>query len=115
MQCPPQIATILCEILTVGLLHIRALAWNQNHERCAVEADHLHNLPGLLTNYRSELLEYYWQAERVSFVQASSHTEIAQFEPLWRALAEQIGDGKIGIVGSSWAAPDTTAPVSDRV
>ena len=83
MQCPQEIAAILGKILSAGLLRIRALGWNQNPDRCAIEADHLHNLPALLTNYRPELLDYYWRAERAGFVKASSCAEIAEFEPLW--------------------------------
>src|SRR5207248_763300 len=45
MQCPPEIVEIVAHILQVGLVRIRALGWQNNAGRCAVEADHLHNLP----------------------------------------------------------------------
>jgi hypothetical protein len=88
MRCPPEIASIISGILSAGLLRIRAFGWNENAERCAVEADHLHNLPALLTDYRPELLDYYWRAERVGFMQRCSHDDLVEFEPLWNALAE---------------------------
>jgi hypothetical protein len=90
MRCPPEVAAIIGSILSTGLLRIRAQAWNQNAERCAVEADHLHNLPALLTDFRPELLEYYWRVERVAFTQQSTPEEFTEFEPLWNALAEFI-------------------------
>jgi hypothetical protein len=94
MQCPREIAEIITEILRIGLLRIRALGWQQNPNRCAIEADHLHNLPALLAAYKPELLEYYWSAERVCFIQQSSREDVAQFEPLWQALADLVGFGE---------------------
>jgi hypothetical protein len=89
MQCPAEIAGIITEILTTGLLRIRALGWSgANAQRCAVEADHLHNLPALLSDFKPELLAYYWDAERVSFIRQSSPEDVEGFEPLWDALSE---------------------------
>ncbi len=88
MQCPAEIAEIITEILTTGLLRIRALGWSgTNAERCAVEADHLHNLPALLSDFKPELLAYYWDAERISFMQQSSPDDVEGFEPLWDSLS----------------------------
>src|SRR5690348_17250699 len=91
MPCPPEIARILAQILSIGLLRARASGWNHDSDRCAIEADHLHNLPALLVDYDPALLHYYWNAERVGFMQRSACDEIAAFQPLWNALAEQIG------------------------
>jgi hypothetical protein len=91
MQCPPAIVGILTEILTVGLLRIRAHAWNGNADRCAIEADHLHNVPSLLANFKPELLDYYWRIERSTFIQQNSRDEVTGFEPAWSALAAHVG------------------------
>ncbi len=88
MQCPAEIAKIITEIVATGLLRIRALGWSgANAQRCAVEADHLHNLPALLSDFKPELLAYYWDAERVSFIQRSSAEDVEAFEPLWEAMS----------------------------
>jgi hypothetical protein len=87
MQCPHEIAGILCEILRTGLLHLRARA---DADRCALEADHLHNLPGLLANFKPELLDYYWRVERAGFVERSTPEDVQSFEPLWKALAKHM-------------------------
>src|SRR2546425_1709073 len=87
MPCPPEIAEIVCEILRTGLLRIRALG---DVNRCALEADHLHNLPGLLANYKPELLDYYWRVERVGFVERSNPEDVECFEPLWKALSQHL-------------------------
>src|SRR5438046_1138707 len=91
MQCPPEIAEILCEILRTGLLRIRAL---RDADRSTLEADHLHNLPGLLANYKPELLDYYWRVERVGFVERSTPEDVQGFEPLWNILAKHVTSPK---------------------
>lgn len=86
MNCPPEIAEILAEILRTGLLRIRAFGWSKDAARCAIEADHLHNLPSLLTDYSEDRLRYYWDAERGSYLDRSEVDLAAQFEPLWQRL-----------------------------
>lgn len=85
MRCPSEIAEIVCEILRVGLLRIRIL---DGADRARLEADHLHNLPSLLVNYKPELLDYYWQVERPCFMARGKPDDLQQFEPLWQALAQ---------------------------
>jgi hypothetical protein len=87
MRCPPEIAEIVCEILRTGLLRIRFLA---NASRSVVEADHLHNLPGLLADYKPELLDYYWEVERPRFIEHSTPEDVRSFEPLWNALVKHV-------------------------
>lgn len=90
MKCPPEIAEILLAILQTGLLRIRALAWSDDSRRCAVEADHLHNLPSLLTNYSVDLLQYYWNVERTSFMSQNAEEEAPGFEPHWKRLESYV-------------------------
>jgi hypothetical protein len=40
-----ELRAVLLNILTTGLLRIRAYGWNGQVDLCALEADHLHNLP----------------------------------------------------------------------
>jgi hypothetical protein len=94
MQCPSEIAVIIHEILRIGILRIRSCGWNKEPARCAIEADHLHNLPALLSDYRLELLEYYLQVERVSFVNQSSTDDVANFQPLWNSLSRHSTSAK---------------------
>jgi len=86
MICPTEIAEILTEILTIGLLRIRALGWSGNADRCAIEADHIHNVPDLLAHYSPERLVYYWNVERPSYISQTPASELADWEPLWRQL-----------------------------
>ncbi|MGC1720755.1 MAG: hypothetical protein WA746_17385 [Isosphaeraceae bacterium] len=51
MHCPAEIAEVILPILQYGLIRVRAFAWQGQAELCAVEADHIHNLPDLLADY----------------------------------------------------------------
>ena len=89
MQCPPEIAELVHDTLRIGILRIRSNGWSQNPERCAIEADHLHNLPALLNDYRPELLDYYLRVERMNFRAKSVSEDIVCFQPLWDALIQR--------------------------
>jgi hypothetical protein len=90
MTCPDEIAEVLLEIIEIGILRIRGLGWGENAVRCAVEADHLHNLPHLISHFSEDLLKYYWDVERPSFIGQGSPESIAQFTPLWERLATHL-------------------------
>jgi hypothetical protein len=85
MSCPPEIADVILDILQKGLLRIRALGWSGNSAACASEADHLHNLPSLLSNYSPELLRYYWEAEKPGYCSRGDGDPKA-FAPAWERL-----------------------------
>lgn len=91
MRCPPEIADVVLEILRIAILRIREAAWSGNAQRCAIEADHVHNLPPLLGNYSADLLKFYWDVERVSFLAQSSTADVADFRSLWDRLADHVG------------------------
>jgi hypothetical protein len=90
MHCPAEIAAIVLEILQWGLLDIRNHGWGGDAARCAVEADHLHNLPALLTDFQPEALKYYWEVERPLFIEKSSAEEVTHFEELWDELSHHV-------------------------
>ena len=95
MKCPSVIARVLAEILRTGLLRMRVL---DDARRSRLEADHLHNLPSLLIDFKPELLHYYWTVERVYFIEHSATEDIQPFEPLWNALAEYVDEGTKSLV-----------------
>ena len=49
---------IALQILRNAILQIRVAGWQGRAAYCAVEADHIHNLPELLNNYRPHHLNY---------------------------------------------------------
>ena len=86
MTCPPDLAAILLEIVAQGILWARAAGWAGDANRCAAEADHIHNLPSLLANYSPDLLQFYWTVERPAFMATCSAQELRSWEPLWERL-----------------------------
>ncbi len=90
--CSPEITDILTKILTTGLLRIRSLGWSDEGERCAVESDHVHNLPSLLTNYSRDKLEYYLNVERSSYIAQRRNSDLAVWMPLWEQLQGLLKD-----------------------
>ena len=87
MPCPPEIAAILLDILRDGLLACRAAG---SVEQCSEQADHLHNIPGLLKNYSPDLLRFYWDVERPA-VAAHCDAQAREFwEGHWQRLRPHV-------------------------
>jgi hypothetical protein len=90
MTCPPDVARVVLQILRVAILRIRARGWGGDSSRCAVDADHVHNLPELLLDYSDELLRFYWEVERPSFMKRCRPADLEGYELLWAELAELV-------------------------
>ena len=95
MHCPADIEKVVLELLAHGILRIRAFAGAKEPNRCFVEADHLHNLPQLLADYRPERLRYYWEVERPSFMEQVPEPERRDLADFWNRLAELVHDHRI--------------------
>ncbi len=88
-RCPAEIAEVALEIVRDALLAIRAAGWAENPGYCALEADHVHNLPDLIRTYTQEKLDYYLDIERPGYlhqVRAIPERDVGQYEPLWEKL-----------------------------
>jgi hypothetical protein len=90
MECPDGIALLLLKIIGIGLINVRGFAWQGGGaEPCAIEADHIHNLPGLLANFTQSRLRYYMDVYRPEYLrQVGSTGGAALFEPIWKSLDE---------------------------
>jgi hypothetical protein len=84
-----EVRTVLLNILRIGLLRIRVLGIEGSGEQCSQEADHLHNLPGLVQSLRPKELLYYYNTERVSFLKYAKSTA-DDFKAEWERLAQLI-------------------------
>jgi hypothetical protein len=90
MDTSEDIKNVLLEILARGLLRIRTLANSGNSDACAIEADHLHNIPSLIRSiHRTELLHFYYDIERPSFRNVAK-VDIRAFDELWARLGSLI-------------------------
>lgn len=90
MKCPDDIAEPLLEILGISLLRIRHLALAGRANQCAIEADHVHNLPELLRNYSQSLAKFYWETERVAYIRQIPAGDATAYENAWKALSVSI-------------------------
>ena len=88
MNAPPNVQASLLTILKLGLLNIRREAWRKNSERCAIEADHLHNIPGLLEDFSIDLLKYYVDIERPQYVRETNDQVLKEMRGAWSELAD---------------------------
>jgi len=90
MTCPPEIADVVLEILSHGVLRIRAFASAGWVEKCFVESDHLHNLPAIVGDYMPERLRYYWDVERPCFMRQVPESERRDLQPMWDKLGKLV-------------------------
>jgi hypothetical protein len=86
MNCPPDVAVELVEILRWGLLNIRTAGYQGDGRRCVQESDHIHNLPALLIDYAPQLLAFYWNTERPLLMKQLGPSNCNAFENAWANL-----------------------------
>lgn len=65
---------VLRQLIRCALLRIRNAGWKGDAALCAIEADHIHNLPGVLnpelsTDHFEGLLQFYWNTERPVYLE----------------------------------------------
>lgn len=70
MNCPEPIARVVLELLYRAMLIIRMAGGDGDARRCALEADHVHNLPHLLADFDEKNLRHYWDVERQVYLRS---------------------------------------------
>jgi hypothetical protein len=94
--CPAEVAGPVLRILSEAIKIIRIASRNNESKYCAIDANHIHNLPGLLRCYSRGSLEYYLDAERTSYIhelgELGRFQDMAeQFRPMWVELERYLG------------------------
>lgn len=100
MDCPREIAEVVMAILEQRIVRIRAFATSQQAKKCLWEADHLHNLPAIMSDYRPERLRFYWEVERPTFMAQIPEEERRELTPLWERLERLIPRDAPKLAGS---------------
>jgi len=89
-----EIRNALAGILAEALILIRNAGWRGEAARCAIEADHVHNLPPILRQdgINRELVVFYWNVERPAYVSQLARAGMpaadscARFEQYWMSI-----------------------------
>lgn len=91
--CPEEVKEVVLDILYKSALAIRLAGLHGDAKYCALEAEHIHNLPGLLKNYNVEKLRYYLEAERPDYLgnlKKLQGQNAPTYEDHWRRLEKYI-------------------------
>ena len=81
---------ILLDVLRKGILRIRAQGFDGRADQCAIEADHLHNLPLLVLKPTLHELSHYLDVTRIDFINRARDTK--EFETDWKRLESMISE-----------------------
>jgi len=88
MNAPPVIQASLLTVLKLGLLNIRSQAERGNPQQCSIEANHLHNIPGLLAHFSIDLLKFYLDVEVPQYVREMNGQVLEELRVAWDELAD---------------------------
>ncbi len=92
MKTSDELEAVVLKIIEHGLLNIRVLGFSKGDAKaCAIEADHLHNLPSLVQNCSAESLRYYLDVCRPAYIQAVGVDAVKALTPLWEQLENCAG------------------------
>jgi hypothetical protein len=85
---------IYIQILQYGLLSLRNAGLQGMIEYCAIEAEHLHNLPTLIGESNERRHEYYFERERPCYLEQVDRSvpgldfTLRRYEECWRELRD---------------------------
>lgn len=88
-----EVHAAVASILKQALLRIRSNASVGINKSCEIEADHVHNLPDLLINYSDELLAFYYDVERTSYLRECNGIYPKQYDVDWNIMARRLRKG----------------------
>ncbi len=87
--CPESLRLAFHELLYHSLLCIRSSC--ADSKLVFVLADHVHNIPALLSRFTPDLLKFYWEVERPCFLQdlPSGSNPPGVFDPIWATIGRE--------------------------
>lgn len=86
-ECPEPLRQAMLDLLAHTLVAIRNEP--SNSRQCQALADHMHNVPSLLSDFSPDLLRYYWEVERPCFLRAMNSPGCripGAFKAYWEAV-----------------------------
>jgi hypothetical protein len=85
---------IYVEILRFGLIGLRNSAQSGQIDYCAVESEHLHNIPSLIGETNELRHQFYYEQERTLYLERLDREiwgvafTLGRYEELWKRLGE---------------------------
>lgn len=95
MNLPTDIQDILLTIIETGVIRIRAFLLNDKVAAYITEADHIHNLPTLVKDFKLELLAYYLNTEVPIYVEKSDCKIPESMYLHWQKLADFVKQARL--------------------
>ena len=90
MKCPNEIQEHLLAILEMGVLNIRFLLDKKDYDLSRIEANHIHNLPNLISHFSYERLAYYLNVESIQYMKEMGDFVCEDYKKVLGALGLQL-------------------------
>jgi len=92
-KCPDEVRVALLQILETAILSIRFNANSGKSNYCFIEADHIHNIPGILVDFNIEKLEWYFNATKESYIESMQGLEGSEplaYKNQWDVISKHV-------------------------
>lgn len=86
VKCPDELQAPLFEILNYGISMMRRYANRGESDKCAVEADHVQNVPDLIRLFNTDLLAYYLDIEVPQYLRDTDGKVVDAMRRAWDVL-----------------------------
>ena len=93
MKCPPEIQDNLLRIIFFAAGNIMKAGQAGDAKQCDAEAEHIYNIPQIISHYKPRHFLFYWRDTRPRFIERSQGKDISIFNLAWEKLepiAEQM-------------------------
>ena len=92
MKIPDELQESLLAIIEIGIENIRFRCEGGRYESCEAEANHIHNIPGLLREFSADRLAYYLEVELPQYLREIGNNPRSDLPEHWEILRRWLGD-----------------------
>ena len=92
MKIPETLQESLLAIVEMGIVNIRFQCQGGRYESCEAEANHIHNIPGLVQDFSADKLAYYLEVELPQYLREIGNHPRGDLLPHWEILRRWLVD-----------------------
>lgn len=92
MEIPEELQKPLLAIVEIGIVNIRFRCQGRRYESCEAEANHIHNIPGLLREFSADKLAYYLEVELPQYLREIGNNPRGDLLEHWEILRRWLAD-----------------------